>query len=231
MTKNHLKTLAVPRTWKLERKKTKYLARAYPGAHPVSDSMALSVVMRQLIKCVETRKEVKYILSSKNVLIDGHHVKEDKLPLGLMDVLTFTKTKESYRMIFDTLGHLKAIPVNGSEANMKPCKILGKTLLKGGKMQLNLADSRNIILDKNDYKIGDTVVISLPDQKVISHLPLEKGMLVYLLGGKHIGFVGKLEEIFGSKIKIKSKDELFETNKKYAFVIGKEKPVITLENK
>jgi len=62
-------------------------------------------------------------------------------------------------------------------------------------------------------------------------LPLEKGMLIYLVAGKHIGAVGKLADISGTKITVKTDKENFETLKEYAFVIGKEKPCIALESK
>ena len=54
-------------------------------------------------------------------------------------------------------------------------------------------------------------------------------MLIYLIGGKHIGDMGKVEDVHGDKIRYKSrKGDVYETLKEYAFVIGKEKPSIKL---
>lgn len=229
MTTNHLKRLAVPRTWKLERKENRYITRAYPGAHASEHSMALSVVMRNLIKCVKTRKEVKYALATTEVLLDGNRVYDDKVPVGVMDVITFNKSNQSYRIVLDSRGHIKTIEIKGDEVGKKPGKIAGKTILKGKKTQLNLSDGRNILVDKDTYKIGDTVVLNIPGQKILEHIPFEKGACIYLMGGTHIGNAGELEEVFGDKIKVKTGKGSFETNKEYAFVIGKQKPCITLE--
>lgn len=231
MATNHLKRLAVPRTWKLERKKNRYITRAYPGAHPSEHSMALSVVMRNLIKCVKTRKEVKYALATTEILIDGSRVHDDKVPLGVMDVITFNQSEQSYRVVLDALGHIRTIEIKGNEVSKKPSKITGKTILKGKKTQLNLSDGRNVLVDKDPYKVGDTIVLNLPDQKILEHFPLTKGACVYLMGGNHIGAVCELEDIFGEKIMVKTGKESFETNKEYAFVVGKQKPCITLEVK
>jgi len=63
-----------------------------------------------------------------------------------------------------------------------------------------------------------------------THIKLEKGSTIFLIGGKHLGETGTIEDITGNKIiyKIKS-NEVFETLKKYAFVIGIDKPIIKLD--
>jgi len=52
-----------------------------------------------------------------------------------------------------------------------------------------------------------------------------------LIGGTHIGENGIIKDIKGKKLVYKRNKEEFETLKKYAFVIGKEKPVIKLSEK
>lgn len=234
MTKNHLKRLAVPRTWKLERKQNRYITRPNPGAHQSRYAMALSVVMRNLIACVKTRKETKYVLANWEVLIDGSRVKDDKASVGLMDVITFMRSKESkesFRLVLDALGYLRAVAIKPEEAAKKPSRILGKTIISDKKTQLNMSDGRNILVDADKYKIGDTLVLEVPSQKISEHLPLEKGMLVYLVAGKYIGAVGRLDDITGTKITVKTNNGSFETRKEYAFVVGREKPCITLESR
>ena len=50
-----------------------------------------------------------------------------------------------------------------------------------------------------------------------------------MTGGKHIGETGHVEDISGNKIIYKNPNgELVETSKKYAFVIGDSKPLITI---
>ena len=88
-------------------------------------------------------------------------------------------------------------------------------------------DGKNIIVDKEVYKVGDTIIIA--DGKIKRHARLEKGALIYLIGGKHIGEVGHVEDIIQNKIIYKDeKGDLVETLKKYAFVVGDSKPLVSL---
>ena len=100
----------------------------------------------------------------------------------------------------------------------------------GGKLQLNLYDGKNILAGSSSYKVGDTLIISLPEQKIVKHLKLDKKSTIFLIGGKHIGETGNIEDIVQDKIIYKdSNGNLVETSKKYAFVVGDAKPLVTLE--
>jgi len=73
------------------------------------------------------------------------------------------------------------------------------------------------------------VIISFQNQKIQKHLTLEKGCWVYLLGGKHTGTSGMVKELSEEFITIKpASGEEFQTPRRFAIVIGKEKPEITL---
>ena len=126
-------------------------------------------------------------------------------------------------------GKIDLIKINKEESLLKPCKIIGKTIVRG-KLQLNLFDGKNILADKNLYKVGDTLLLSLPGQKISKHLKLDKKSAIFLTGGKHIGEIGNVEDIIKNKVIYKNnKGDLIETSKKYAFVIGDSKPLIKLE--
>ena len=97
-------------------------------------------------------------------------------------------------------------------------------------MQLNLHDGRNILTDKKDFKVRDTLLIELPSQKIVQHLKFEPGSLVFFIAGKKMGQTANLKEIKDDKIICKAGGDEFETAKDYAFVIGKDKPVITIKS-
>ena len=106
---------------------------------------------------------------------------------------------------------------------------MGKTTISGGKTQLHLHDGRNIIFDSNpEYKSGDSIVISLPEQEIISHHKFEEGALSYLTGGSHIGETAVVK---AHEIKRSSKDnevtfeEDFGTISDYVFIIGAKKDI------
>jgi small subunit ribosomal protein S4e len=226
--KSHLKRLVVPKSWKLLKKEEKFVVRPRPGAHPAKLSMPISLLLKNL-GYASTTNEVKKILNTKEVLIDGTRVKEHKVPVGFMDIITIKETNDILRVVLDEKGRLKLIPADKDEALLKLSRIKGKKVLTKGKMQLNLEDNRNILIDKGDYKVGDTVLITVPFQEIKQHLKLEKGAFIYLIGGKHIGHKGTIESIEGNKLIYTSAKKKYESLKKYAFVIGKEKESIKLE--
>lgn len=230
MGKDHLKRYATPKTWNIKKKGIVFITRPKPGAHPISLSMPLSVVLKNLVKCANTTKEVKKLLHNNEILVDGKRVKEHRIPVGLMDVISLMPTKQNFRIVFDAKGKLKVSETDGKESKLKISKITGKTPIKGGKMQINLADSRNIIVDKADYKVGDSLVIELPSQKIVEHLKFEKGAYVVLVAGKHIASRGVVEKIEKESIAYKSDNgSVRETLRKYALVIGKGKPAIKID--
>lgn len=229
MAKKHLKSVATPKTWNISRKETVFITRPYPGAHSMLYSMPLNVIMKELIKCAQTTREVQLILKTKQVLVDGMRRNEFKLPVGLMDTLSLPDINEHYRIILDSRGKLMAIGIPQEETIVKPCRIMGKTVLGKGKAQLNLSGGRNMLVQKEtDYAVGDTLLVTLPKQEIKQHFKLEKGAFVYLIGGSHIGETGLIEEISGNKIRIKADHGVYETPKHYVFVLGKEKAAITL---
>ncbi|MBU0616038.1 MAG: 30S ribosomal protein S4e [Nanoarchaeota archaeon] len=227
MPKDHLRRLNTPKSWPIKRKNIKYIKRPNPGAHPIKLGIPLTVLLRDLMGIAKTFKEVRRMLHNKEVFVDERRVKEPKFNVGLFD--TITLLKDSYRVIVAQNKRLAVTTITKDEAKLKPCKIIGKTKVKG-KAQINLYDARNILVDKEEYKVGDTILIELPSQKIKDHIKLEKGALIFLIGGKHMGDMGHIEGIFNNRIIYKNKEsEKIETLNKYAFVIGKEKPLVKIE--
>ena len=225
--KSHLKRLVTPKSWTLLKKEEKFVVRPRPGAHPAKLSMPISLLLKTLGHA-STTKEAKKILNTREVLVNGKRVKEHKFPVGFMDVITIKDTKDMLRIILDKKGRLKIIPTDEEESKLKLCRIKNKTVLKKGKIQLNLSDNRNILVEKDTFKAGDGVLITIPFQEIKKHFKLEKGAAVYLIGGKHSGMKGVIENIEGTKMIFTSARSKYESLKKYAFVIGKEKESIKL---
>ena len=225
--KSHLKRLFTPKSWTLLKKEQKFIVRPKPGTHPAKLSMPITLLLKKL-GYAATTQEVKKILSTKEVLVDGRRVKEHKFPVGFMDVVTIKDTNDVFRILLDEKGRLKIIPVDKEEALLKLCRIKKKTALKNRKIQLNLSDNRNILVDKDACKVGDSVLITVPFQEIRQHLPLEKGALIYLIGGKHSGHKGTVDAIEKNKLVYTSARKKYESLVKYAFVVGKGKESIKL---
>jgi small subunit ribosomal protein S4e len=222
---SHLKRLTVPNSWRIKKKETIFIATPSPGPHRKSAALTLNIILKDMLKMAKTTREVKHILGDKKVLVDGKARKEYRFPVGVMDVVTIPALNEAYALLYSEKGvfTLKKLP---SDPKEKLCKIMGKHILPKKKTQINLYDGRNVIVDKDSYKVGDTVVIA--DGKIKRHVKLEKGALVYLIGGKHIGTTGKLTEIKtfkgmeNDRIIMETKKGKIETLKDYAFVVEKE---------
>ncbi len=228
--KSHLKRLAIPKTWQIKKRGITFATRPSPGPHPINLGIPLKVVIRDILGIAKNSKEVKKVLYNNEILVDGIRRKELKFPVGIMDVIEIKKTNQEFRVVLDK-GKIGLIPIDKKETSFKPCKITGKSKVRG-KTQLNLYDGKNILVDKDDYKTGDTIVISLPKQEIKEHIKLQKGCFIYLIGGKHSGDIGRIEDIISNKITYKRESgETIETLKKYVFVIGKDMPMISLAKK
>jgi len=224
----HISRIAVPKTWPIARRIRKWVTRPNPGMHPFKLGMPLNAVFKEVLGYAKTTKEVKTILNSQEVLVDGKRRKDHRFIIGLMDVLSLPKTKENFRILLTTKGKIALVPIDDSEAKIKLCKIKGKMPLKG-KFQLNLHDGRNILVEDKKYKIGSTIVMEIPSQKIKDVLSFEKGAVVYLVSGKHVGSLGSLQDIKGKSVVVKTEKGVFETSADCAFVIGKNKPLIAIK--
>jgi len=225
MTKNHLKRLNAPKTWGIKRKESRFVTRPKPGPHSFKEGISLNLILKELLNYADTTKDVKRILSNKDVLVDGKPRKDHRFLAGLMDIISLPKKKEYFKILLNKKGKLELNPIKENYTGLKFCKIKEKSFV-GKKVQLNLHDGRNILVDKDSYKVGDTLVLEVPKQKIKEHLKLEQKSFVYLIGGRHIGETGIIEDIKGKNIVYKKDSgEVYETLKRYAFVIEKTKPI------
>lgn len=220
MVKKHLKVLAAPKTWPLKRKSSgKFITKPNPG-QKLEFSLPMNFVIRNLLSYASSSSETKTLLNNNNVMINGIRRKELKFPIGLFDTIAVHETKSFFRIVLNSKGKLDVSKISEDESKFKPCRIIGKTSLPGKKIQINLYDGRNILIENNDYKVGDTLVISIPENSTKKHLKFEKKAKVFLVGGKHIGETGIIEDIRQNRIIYKNdKEGGLETLKKYAFVI------------
>jgi len=223
----HLSRLAAPKTWQLKRKGVKWVKRPLPGAHAMDRSISLNLVLRHLLNYARTNKEAKSVLNNQEIFVDGIRRKDPKFAIGIMDILSIPKIEKYFRVLLTTKGKIKLLPISENEANIKLCRIKNKTPVKK-KIQLNLGDGRNVLVEKDEFKTRDTLVIEVPSQKIKESLKLEKGNLIYLIKGKHVGETGVVEEINKGKLIYKRDKKTFETDINFAFVVGKKGPVISL---
>lgn len=240
MVKKHLKRMAAPGYWPISVKERKWVARPRPGPHPKERSIPAIVIIREVLGYAANKREAKIILNQGNFIVDGKTVKDPRYPVGLMDTISFPLIKKYYRVVASKRV-LSLIEIPEDEATKKLVKIIGKRTVKKGKIQLNLHDGRNILIPVDnpkekpdiDYRVGDSLLISLPGQEILAHIPEKSGNRAVIVGGSHISQQATLLEI---KKKIMKPDisvlvdkAKFETLRKYVFMIGEgDSSVITV---
>ena len=229
----HLKRLAAPRVLRLHRKERTFTIRAAPGPHPLELAIPLGLVVRDYLGLCDTYKEARKIVSNGDVLVDGVKRKNFKFPCGLMDVISIPKMRKNIRILFDRNGKLTLVPISENDAEWKLCRIQNKTIVKGKKVQLNLHDGKNKLVEKDEYKTGDVLKISFKENKIDEVYKFDEGTVSMIIGGTHIGEIASIDEIqvvASSKpnlAKMKGEKE-FSTIAEYVFPIGKTKPAIEL---
>ena len=228
---DHMKRLAAPRTWPLKRKVSIWVTKQSAGAHSIEDSMSAVTVLRDMVGACDTAREAKRIIGNREMFVDGKAVKNPKAPVGFMDVITIPKMNLAYRMLLTDKGKLTLVPIDEAEAAWELCKIENKTVVKGGKIQLNLSGGRNIVLDKNDYKCGDSLKVAFDGQQVMDHYPLQDGSVVFIKEGSQAGAVKtvkSLETVRGTASNLVLFTDGSETVARNCFVIGTQTAAIKL---
>ncbi|RMF05960.1 30S ribosomal protein S4e [Candidatus Woesearchaeota archaeon] len=228
MVKRHLKQLAAPKSWPLKRKGSKFVTMPEPGAHKLEEGVPLALMLTNMINVAENTAEAKKIIYKSEVLVDQVRRKSPKFMVGFMDTVEFPQIKKAYRILFNSKGTLVAHEIDVKEAKIKPVRVENKRIVKGNKIQLNLSSGRNILVEKDEFNVGDTLVLELPEQKIKSHIKLEPGSLALLVSSKHMGLLVEVAEVQGDKVIVKKDDKTFETAKETVFVVGKKKPEITI---
>jgi small subunit ribosomal protein S4e len=200
-----------------------------PGKHSLEGAIPISTILRDYLHVCDNHREAKFILNSGAVLIDQRVVRKPKYPVGLMDVVSLPSMKKHYRTMIDDHSRLQFVEIKAAEAQWKLLRVENKTIVKDGKVQLNLHDGTNTITDKK-IKTGDVLQLSLPDMKVKKVIEFKEGAQAFITGGSH---VGSFSEIKGIEITRSTKPNLvmyddFQTIKPYSFVVGDKKALVTL---
>ncbi|MBN1389559.1 MAG: 30S ribosomal protein S4e [Candidatus Thermoplasmatota archaeon] len=231
MTKDskHMKRYAAPRSWSITRKEHVWAVKPLPGPHSKEQSIPLMVALRDILHLGRTSAEVRKILGRREVLVDGKVRINYKHVVGLMDVISVPKIDRHFRVLLDPRGRISLKSIDASQSIWKLARIMDKTKIKGGKTQLNLHDGRNMIVEKDTYRTGDVLKISLPDQKVISKVDFKEDSLAMLTGGAHIGTICRVKKIETTKNPMPNIVEFhegFNTIVDYVFMVGSDRSEI-----
>jgi len=183
----HIKKSSLPTTWPVPRKGSTFVA---VPMHGFGKGITVLYILRDMLKFVRSRWEAKYMAMNGMVKVNGQVRKDEVYPLFLYDTLTLDKAKKSYRLEIERRKFcLKEI--SGKEAEQKIAKIVGKRIVSGSKVQMNLDDGQNYLTDLKFFR-GDSALVDVVHHKILKILPLKVGSAVEIIMGKHAGKRGKI---------------------------------------
>jgi len=231
----HLKRMFAPKHWMLDKLKGRWAPMPSSGPHKARECMPLIVMLRERLKYALTYKEVKMIVMQRLIKVDGKVRADMFYPAGFMDVVQIEKTKENFRMLYDTKGRFALHKVSKEEATYKLCRV--KKVVTGlrGVPYARTHDGRTLRYPDPEVRANDTIRIDLATGKLLDHVKFEIGNLVMISGGNNIGRVGTIhhrEKHPGSFEMVHVKDavgHVFATRLANVMPIGKgSKPWISL---
>ncbi len=234
--KQHLSRLAAPASWPIERKGIKWVAKPLPGSHSMEEAMPLVIYLRDILKLAYIGRNIKKILNSGFVKVNRKTIKEPNFSVGMFDTISIEQIDKHYRVVVDQNARLKLIEIESDESRLLPLKVISKTVLRGGKLQVSFNNGWTMLADKKDYALGDGIILDVNGKKVKSHLKLEKGKAAYITSGANAGTLATIKELRSEGLLRKRKIALlqhdkqeFETLVDKLFVVGDGKSEVKLE--
>jgi small subunit ribosomal protein S4e len=228
-----LKRAAAPRAWTIPRKGTKWVKRPGPGPHRQDQSIPLQIVLRDTLHLARSTRETRLLLRAGHVRVDGKLVKDLDRGIGLMDTLSLTAPLDAhYRVVKDRRGKLALVKIPSPEAGLKIGQVRFKHTVPSGRVAVTLHDGRNLLVPASTpYRVGDSVKIEVPAQKVVDHFKLAPGALAFVSGGSHVGQLARVDRVEvrnSSHPNLVHFQEGFSTTKQYVFVVGQKAPEVTI---
>ena len=234
-----LKREHAPAFWPIQRKEANWAPMTRPGPHSRSKSLPLILIIRESLGYARTAKEATRIISSSKVKVD-HLIRRDRnFPTGLMDVIQIEGIDNVFRVLPKPRRGLSLSPIDPKESEHKLCKIVGKRIIGGGRLQISLHDGRNLTVNPKDFRKGDeevavggAVQLAIPTQRVERYVPLKQGSIGLVTDGKNQGMYGKIASISEASYarpkmaKIETAGDSFETPADYVIPVGTDSPLV-----
>ena len=190
---NHMSRIASPSSWKVMRKSIKWVAKTSPGPRRVETSIPLVVFLRDVEGMIENKRELKFLLNSKSILINGKIYNDTNFPVGLFDVISFPSIKKHYRAVLNDKGKLISKEIPAKESNLLLLQIKNKKIIRGGKLQMTLSNGWNIIGQKKGA-VSDSVLYDLSSNKIKEVISYKSGSKVYFTNGKRAGTIANFKD-------------------------------------
>jgi len=233
---DHLKRMVAPKSWRLARKEQTFITKTRAGPHNAG-ALPMAVLLRDRMNLARTMKEVKLILSQRSVLVNGKPCRDPRMGVGIFDIVSIPKMDQYFRVLLDKKGRIITVPIDAEAAKSRLARVAKKTVVTGGKVQLNLSHGANVLAD-HQVRSRDSVVLSLePENRfaVIDHFPFAVGNMTMVIAGRHAGRIGRITEIVTvagttpNRVLLEDANDgtPFETIDDYCYMVGRETPAVS----
>jgi small subunit ribosomal protein S4e len=207
--KKHLKRLAAPRHWLLNKLGGTWAPRPSPGPHKLRESLPLVLILRNRLRYALTRREVIMIVMRRHVRVDKKVRTDPTYPAGFQDVVEIPKTNENFRLLYDVKGRFVLHRITAEEAKYKLVRV--QKISKGNKASIGhnpfhpgqagvipygvTHDGRTIRFIDPLIHVNDTLKFDLTTSKVSGHYKFEVGNIATITRGANLGRIGVIVNI------------------------------------
>jgi len=185
-----MKRVAAPSHWMLNKLGGVFAPRPSSGPHKTRECLPLIIMLRQRLKYALTYRECKMIVMQRLIKVDGKVRTDMFYPAGFMDVVSIEKTKENFRLMYDTKGRFAMHKITKEEATYKLCGVKKVYLGAKGVPYATLHDGRTLRYPDPAVKQNDTVRIDIATGKMLDFVKFEIGNMAMTSAGNNMGRVG-----------------------------------------
>jgi len=185
-----MKRVAAPSSWMLSKLDGVWAPKPSAGPHKQRECLPMGLLLRNRLKYALNYREAKTIMIQRLVKVDGKIKTDQKYPAGFMDVVTIDKTKENFRLLYDTKGRFRIHKISPEEASYKLCRVkdIGRSLKNVPYVVTH--DGRTIRYPDPEIRAYDTVRVDIASGKILDYIKFEQGNVCMIKGGNSIGRVG-----------------------------------------
>ncbi|KOB69733.1 40S ribosomal protein S4, partial [Operophtera brumata] len=164
--KKHLKRLAAPKAWMLDKLGGVYAPRPSTGPHKLRECLPLVIFLRNRLKYALTGNEVLKIVKQRLIKVDGKVRTDPTYPAGFMDVVSIEKTNELFRLIYDVKGRFTVHRITPEEAKYKLCKVRSVGTGPKNVPYLTTHDGRTVRYPDPLIKVNDSIQLDIATTKI-----------------------------------------------------------------
>merc|ERR1711920_336958 len=148
----------------------RFAPRPSAGPHKLRECMPLIVLLRERLKYALTYRECKMIVMQRLIKVDGKARTDMFYPAGFMDVIQIDKTKENFRLLYNTKSKFCLHKITPAEAKYKLCRV--KKVERGPKgiPYAITHDGRTLRYPDPDVKVNDTVRMDATTGKILDYV-------------------------------------------------------------